>query len=144
MCEEHEEEIAERGAGHNWRERTQGYSTTSTSYERPRGPRISHEKAVGCSSDSNCPFNYFCNGNGMCEEHEEEIAERGAGHDWRERTQGYSTTSTSYERPRGPRISHEKAVGERGAGHDWRERTQGYSTTSTGYERPRGPRISHN
>merc|ERR1711951_41933 len=45
-CRCAEKEIAERSAAHSWRERTQD-SSISTYTERPRGPKFSHEKAVG-------------------------------------------------------------------------------------------------
>merc|ERR1719158_1261981 len=48
-----EEDVAERGAGHYWRERTHGVShATYTGNERPRGPKMSREESIGRSRDS--------------------------------------------------------------------------------------------
>jgi len=67
-------------------------------------------RVVKGPSNKRCPCGH-CGARGCCRCAEEEIAERGAAHYGRERTQDSSLTSTYTERPRGPRFSHEKAVG---------------------------------
>merc|ERR1719300_2085129 len=49
-----EEDVAERGAGHDWRTNQQFSHATYTGNERPRGPKLSHEKAVARSSRDSC------------------------------------------------------------------------------------------
>jgi len=75
-------------------------------------------RVVKGPSNKRCPCGH-CGARGCCRCAEEEIAERGAAHYGRERTQDSSLTSTYTERPRGPRFSHEKAVGR---AYEWEER----------------------
>jgi len=110
---ETEKDVAERGAAHYWRERTQGFShATYTGNERPRGPKMEEQVAYNAGRVSQTGSNKHCpcgNCGGRCcrcfAEQEADVAERGAGHYWRERTQGFShATYTGNERPRGPKM----------------------------------------
>jgi len=65
-------------------------------------------RVVKRPSNKRCPCGN-CGARGCCRCAEEDVAERGAGHYWRERTQGFShATYTGNERPRGPKM--EEAV----------------------------------